>query len=297
LRHLILVLMLLLTASATADVRTEHFHFRHAPGRAAMAEELAQTAEKVFREVGAQLGALDLEHGLITVRVLHGQKALKQAMPHSSMTDWAAGVAFPRQSLILLRIDHKTRYNIHDIFRHEVSHVLLARAVNQNHLPIWFVEGVAVHQAGEQLLERWRRTAEASLGDSLLPLSQLENGFPGDGLSADLAYAQSTSFITWFLDTWGWRHLRAVIADVRKGTDFAVAMKRLTGRSMAQLEADWREVVQARATWIPILTGTTVLWVIITVLFVWSWLVRRKRARLAIAGMDAGLPDLDDEFA
>jgi len=296
------VCALLFSLSATAQLRTDTFNFHTTGGDSAMATELAESAEKVHKEVAAQLGALDLSTDRITVRIFHGEESFRAAMPHLGSIDWAAGVAFPSQSLILLKIDRNTRFEVHDVFRHEISHVVLHRAAGGKRLPLWFVEGVAVHQAGERLLERWQVTANATLTGDPLPLATLEHGFPADSVRADMAYAQSTAFIAYLLRRHGWGGLRAVVSRVRRGEGFESALNTIYGDPLHRLEADWQRELERSATWLPILTGTTVLWVLITVLFIWSWWVKRSRTRRRMAALDDAVimldgEILDDEFA
>ncbi len=290
---------LVLASVMPADTgpRTDHFTFLAAPERQALATELAATAEKVLGDVARQLGVADDEQEPILVRVLENDAALERAMPNSKVTDWAAGVAFPRASLVLLKGDNATRFNIHDVFRHEISHIILARAVDHAHMPMWFIEGVAVHQAGERILDRWRQTASATLTDSVPLLVTLEPGFPSDATRVDLAYAQSTSFLTYLIDEKGWSGVRRVISRMRKGLDFHTAFAEVYAGSVPQVEGQWLRALDKSASWIPLLTDVNLLWFLTGILFLVAWLVVRRRNQRRMKAMGESYPDADDEFA
>jgi hypothetical protein len=276
-------------------LESPHFVFLYEEGRLPMARELSHVAETVLRQVSATLGIKAGEQKQITVQIHHGAAAFNKALRQKgARVEWAAGIAIPSKREIVLRIDAQTRFHIHDIFRHEVSHVVLYRAVGGRHIPRWFNEGIAVHQAGERILERWQRTANASLSDGLIPFSALENGFPANGLRADLAYAQSTAFVDFLIHLHGWGAIRVLLRRVSEGVAFQDAVRSVYGRALMVLEREWRLQVERRASWIPFLTGTGILWLVISALFVLSWAVNRKRMLKRLEAMDD--QPLEDEL-
>ena len=282
-------------ANASELVRTAHFQFTTADGKAAIAHELSAGAEVMLRQVSAALGVEPAGMPRISVDIHHGSESFLAEIGHNKAIEWAAGIAWPAKRKILLRIDAQTRFTIHDIFRHEVSHVMLHRAIGGNHVPRWFHEGIAVHQAGEQILQRWRRTAEASLSDGLIPFAALENGFPANGLRADLAYAQSTAYVGFLLEQHGWGAMRVILRRIHEGMGFGGAIRTVFGKNLRQIELEWRAALDRRASWVPFLTGTGILWVAISTLFLLSWAINRRRVRARLSTMDD--PNWDDEFA
>ena len=305
LRSVLMFLVLALTIPVLASasvVRTTYFTIEPDEGLEAVAKSLGQRADKIHREVTAQLGTLDAEHPLIHVKLLSSQKALSGELNGAAIAEWAAGVAFTNRGLILLRIDSQTQLSYLDVFRHEVSHIALARAVRHRHLPHWFIEGVAVHQAGERLIERWTRASDATLTNSLTPLHSYDRSFPRDGTRADLAYAESTAFVAYLLTKHGWRGIRTIVNRVANEEPFNRAFESIYQATLGQAETQWRRRLETGASWLRILGDSTVLWTAATLLFVLSWWVQRRktRARLqAMAEQEARLPisETDDEFA
>ena len=297
----LLLLVSGLAGAAPVRVTTKHFSFVVEESRVAMANELAADADSVLREVCGQLGVLPAEPtdksavmAPMQVRIVHSEAEFIEAMPNHRNIEWAAGVAFPNYGIIVLRIDQNTRFEIHDVFRHEMSHVVLGRATKQAEVPMWFVEGLAVHQAGEKIRERWQKAADATLTESLPPLSTLTDGFPADGASADFAYAQSTAFMSHLLANGGWSGMRALIAKLAAGQAFDAAVAATWGQPLPQIEADFRETIAKSASWLPIIFGSSVLTAVAGLLFLGLAWRRRSQTRRRLSKM--GDP-LDDEFA
>ena len=85
----------------------------------------------------------------------------KQFKAGNPVIEWAAGVAFPRQSRIVLRAFGTALFNLRQTFEHEISHILVYRAVEGRHVPRWLMEGFAIYQAGESLVDHGHTAAGA----------------------------------------------------------------------------------------------------------------------------------------
>ncbi len=286
--------------AAPTVVRTPRIAFAVHPDRVAMANELAKDAETVLAEVERQLGASPPERPAdappeVSVRIVHTEAEFLEAMPNNRTIEWAAGVAFPELGLVVLRINANTRAGIHDVFRHELSHIVLGRTTGHRDLPLWFIEGVAVHQAGERLAERWQRAADATLTESLPLLDTVRDRFPADGTGADFAYAHSTAFVGHLLSRHGsWTGVRTLVAKVRGGLPFEAAFEAAYGHPRAALEAEFREVVARSASWLPVLFGGGLFMAVLVSLVAGALIFRRREARRRIAAM---ADPIQDEFA
>ena len=218
-------------------------------------------------------------------------------MPGAGVAEWAAGVAFPEHGLVVLRVDARTHFTLADVFRHELAHIALARAVGHRRLPLWFCEGLAVRQAGERLGQRFAQTVDASLFDALIPFAELSDGFPVGAGRADLAYAQSSAFVGHLLNKWGWNGMRTMLRRIRDGQPFEEAFRGTVGRSLVEVETAWRQQMAARASWMPVILGSGLL-VLTLGVFIAGGILKRRRARRRLAELARESPhQLDDEFA
>jgi len=297
----LLAFCLLFTASAHAvRLTTPHFIFETDEAGQVVAEGLRKRAEYVLANVSRTLGIDHRDQPTIHVTILRGSETFRDAIGGDHPpAEWTAGLAMPAQRRIYLKVDASTFGSLNDIFLHEVSHVVLHRAAGGHRLPLWFIEGVAVNQAQERLKSRWMKTAESMLGDGPMPLSALKHRFPRDTPQVDRAYAQSSAFVRYLLQRFGWPLLRYVIAHVRHGHDFEEVLEESTGNSLSQLEEQWRLELDRQASWIPFLTGEGLMWVLISFLFVLTYFVHRRRKRAQLAAMDSLQVDEEDdeEFA
>lgn len=249
--------------------------------------ELRKTLPGVTAGLRKSFG--ETSDGPLDIRIaLHAQGMAKLAPGHQ-VPDYAQGVAYPAEGLILLTFATPftfDRPNMQQVLTHEVSHVALHRAVGGRQIPRWFTEGVAIDQAGEQSLTRLRTLWEGALRKQLLPIAKLDKAFPRNHHAVNLAYAQSASLV---------RHLRdniddatrfaAVLGSVRAGRPFESAIQDGYGVSLQYIEREWRSsLLRNLGRWPSLLTGLTALWALIAaMLLVGYFRARRKHHRTLAA--------------
>jgi hypothetical protein len=157
---------------------------------------------------------------------------------------WADATAYPATGAVFLRhpaLRRGTDRPLEQVLDHELVHVLLGRAFQPVPVPHWLQEGVAQVYAGETGLELPARIRRGALGGALFTLEQLEQGFPQDPQRADLAYAQSADFVQWLRVTWGEDAVRDLVRRSREGSSLSVAVHRITGRPLREVEAAWHD--------------------------------------------------------
>ncbi|MEZ4372852.1 MAG: peptidase MA family metallohydrolase [Polyangiaceae bacterium] len=156
---------------------------------------------------------------------------------------YASGVAYSSIGLVLLTIDPVTPGQPHvleEVFRHELAHVALYDAVGGAHVPRWFNEGFAVHVSGESSLARLQTLWIATVANNLIPLSNIDNGFPADSDRAAVAYAQSADIVRYLLRKQDTERLDSLLERVRPragkpGQPFEAAFNDAYGTSLSQL--------------------------------------------------------------
>ncbi|MGE3673928.1 MAG: peptidase MA family metallohydrolase, partial [Polyangiaceae bacterium] len=197
---------------------------------------------------------------------------------------YASGVAYSSIGLVLLTIDPVTPGQPHvleEVFRHELAHVALYDAVGGAHVPRWFNEGFAVHVSGESSLARLQTLWVATVANNLIPLSNIDNGFPADSDRAAVAYAQSADIVRYLLRKQDTERLDSLLERVRPragkpGQPFEAAFNDAYGTSLSQLEFEWRADAAKRYTFWPVLFSGGFVWAGALVLFGFAWRRRRK---------------------
>jgi hypothetical protein len=230
-----------------------------------------------------------LEHVHLRVGRTPGEMATL-APPDNLPPKYAAGVAYPGIGLVLLTIEPVHPNSMHDlgeVFQHELAHVALHDALNGHHVPHWLDEGLAVHLSGESMLARWQTLSTATLSETLLPLSQLEWGFPNDDVQTPIAYAESADVVRHLLRTRYNQRFVAMLHRVSGGQPFERAMLdaygfQVYGVGANSLEDEWRREVAKRYTFWPVLFSGSMLWIGVLGLFTVGYFRSRSKQRLTL---------------
>lgn len=202
------------------------------------------------------------------------------APPEAPPPAYAVGVTYPGLSLILLTLSAPETWErppVDRVLVHEWSHLSLHRALGDAHAPLWFDEGLAIHEARERSFDRVRTLWEATIRDRLIPLDDLDARFPSRPHAVDLAYAESADFVGWLFTRGdgGAREVTRLVERMHGGQDFEEAISQTYSAGIGQLEVDWRGELGRRYAALPLLLGSSFAWLVVLVLLVFAY--RRKR--------------------
>lgn len=193
---------------------------------------------------------------------------------------WAVAYAFGSGGFVVLipsRVPVYPDGDLVGVLRHEILHVLVARAGGRYQVPRWFNEGIAVVAAREwRLGDRGRVVLEAFRRDAT-SMSDVELGFSGGQHSASRAYAVSAAFVRWLLDTEGQRSVARILDHVAEGETFRTAVRSATGTSLVDLERTFWRDFDFWNRWVPFLTSSGALWLVVSALAVVAFYRRRQR--------------------
>ncbi len=193
---------------------------------------------------------------------------------------WASGFLVPRSRVGGIRLALVETYpyqGLLSVLVHESAHMALHDA-SAGKLPRWFDEGVA-----SWVERRWAWRDAVVLSSSLLArdlpsLDSLDRAFGHSRGSARLAYAASFDFVAWGVRRNGAQLIPSILAQLPEAS-FSQAWKEVTGLSLLDAEAQWRRRRIWVSRWLPLLTGSSTLWLGITILAVVAAQRRRRRAR------------------
>ena len=228
------------------------------------------------------------------------------APPGLGAPAWAQGVAYLRHGVVSVawRDRQENLANAEQTFVHELAHVALHDATEPHHVPRWLHEGFAYLHAPEVSFPRMWSLGSAVLGGNLIPLSELDARFPTEENQVHLAYVQANDFVAFLARRGRWedagddgdRHaFRQFLLRVSEGVPVDDAAFDAYGRTLPQLEEEWRSDLQGRYLWLPVGVAASAIWVIASFLLVLAWLRRsaQKRRRLAeMARQEAAWDDL-----
>lgn len=249
------------------------------PARAAhLAQTLIRATPEIWAALGHDLGqplppALDIR---IAVNPDDMAKLAGRALP-----DYASGVAFPAEGLVLLSLtapETWLRPDMRQLLTHELAHVALHRAVGGQPVPRWFTEGVAIHEAGERSIARIRTLWTGAVQRRLIGVDRLSAAFPRQHGQVDLAYAQSADLVRYMLDGSDERaRFRRLIGLLREGRGFDTAIQGAYKVSLGYLEREWRGQIQRRyGRWPSVLIGLTGIWGLAALALIFGYFRARR---------------------
>ncbi len=244
-------------------------------------DELASHAARIARVDTAVLQAIMRAVGLadggppITVALVPERSELAKSTPA-----WIAGFARGADGLIVLFPARSPSYpydSLEDVLRHEVAHVLIARAAGRSDVPRWFHEGLALSVERPWGLEDRTRVVFA-LTRRRLSTADLDAAFSGDRGAQANAYALSGALVRDLLRRHGRGVAARILARMAEGERFDDAFARATGETISTMEATfWRDNWWSQA--LPVLTSSVVLWIGVTFLALYA--IRTRRVRRA----------------
>ena len=258
---------------------TTHYTVEWSPGLDGFGRALVESAEAHHERIYGELGVTS--GGRTRVTLLSDEEDMLEvaAGRHGGHRppEWARGLAYPRTREIYLHATVGPR-QLDITFQHEISHVALGEIARVVRVPRWFSEGLAIRQSEGFDFERtWLLTQAATVG-ALLPLRDLSRGFPESGARAGVAYAQGVHFVGHLQSEYGLERFQQLVKEMRVGQrDFSDAVELAYGRPLEALEAAWRDDLEVWWGWVPIVFGSTTLWVFASLLLVVGW---RRRVGL-----------------
>ena len=162
---------------------------------------------------------------------------------------WTSGHASPDVGVILVSND-STSTELIEMERqipHELMHILEYQVAGQSYasIPAWLNEGLATSVELYPNPDLQRVLNEAQAKDSLLSLSSLCEGFPQDALPAQLAYAQSVSFVTYLNGRFGSDIFKQLLENASSNQTCANLVSSTLLVSLDDLQQDWFDTVFA----------------------------------------------------
>jgi hypothetical protein len=258
------------------------FFFTHYDREAVevLAEDSSAITESVMSDLGVTLTRK------ISVYI-PDRGGFQNAQPAKTIfPDSVIGTAYHQLSRIVLkspRAVSNTPINLRKTFIHEVTHILLGQAFTRDeHVPRWLNEGLAMYESREWSFDRVVTMTQAVLTDSLLPLTDLTHAFPHDKKNLELAYCQSFYLISFLISQFGTQQFHNFIRSYSKEQVLEDVLLKIYGMNLYELERRWHRMLKMRFSWIPLITSSITLWFMITVIFLWSYLRKKRNVKVTL---------------
>lgn len=192
---------------------------------------------------------------------------------------WVAGYAIGNAGLVVLFPARSPVYphdTLEDVLRHEVAHVLIARAAGGRDVPRWFHEGLAVVVERPWDLEDRSRLAWELMAGPRLRLREIDAMFEGGAAAQSRAYSLSAAFVRDIIREHGGAAPAAILRLVRDEVPFDRAVATVAGQPLGFVEDGFWDRQRVWTVWMPMVTSGEAFWfavILLAALAVW----RRRR--------------------
>jgi len=195
---------------------------------------------------------------------------------------WIAGYALGNSGLVVLFPARSPVYphdTLEDVLRHEVSHVLIARAAGGRDVPRWFHEGLSVAVERPWDFEDRSRLAWELMAGPRLRLREIDAMFDAGQGAQSRAYSLSAAFVRDLIREYGATAPAAILRMVREDVPFEQAVVTVAGRTLGGVENEFWNRQRVWTVWVPYFTSGEAFWLlVIGVAALAVWVRRRRRA-------------------
>ena len=228
---------------------------------------LEERVAAIRAELSAELGREVL--GTLEIRVAAAPSEMARLAPMERLEGQAGVFAFRDAHLVVLSAASPRSIdppNLEGLLRHALAHLALDEALGDKSVPPWLHEGYAVHFAGEDTASRAQTLCFASLQRRLLGLGEIEASFPEGAPQGSIASAEAADFARFLVEQKSEPKSRerfvALLGAIRAGASFDAALRDAYGESAAKVELLWRKDMARRYSFIPVLAGATLVWLL-----------------------------------
>ncbi len=266
---------------AALSVSQGHFVFRFVEADRALVAALERVADRSWERVSTDLGSAPTSP--ITVVLAATDEAFNQFQPAGDpLPAWVTGVAYPEAMTMVIRSYHvagSPRQDVGTIFVHELTHLVLGARFGARPVPRWLHEGLAMYEASEWRPEQEWDLVWTVLANRVPPLDELTGAFEKSEGEARTAYLLSDALVTHMITTYGREAFGAFVERLAEGRSFEEASIGALGVSPALFEQRWRAHLDRRYAWIPLITSSTALWVVVMGVTIAAYAAKRRRSR------------------
>ena len=197
------------------------------------------------------------------------------------VSPWVSGFAVGASDLVVIFPARSPGYpddTLEDVLRHEVAHVLIWRASAGRPVPRWFNEGLAMAAERDRGFEDQTQLLYQLVTGSRTTLDQLNRLFLGRQDDQTRAYALAGALVHEVIRQHGPAACGEILLRIRQGISFDAAFTEMTGSTPDEWESRfWQR--QRIWLWVPIVTSSKTLWIVVTLLAILAIYRRRQRNR------------------
>ena len=264
-------------------------------GMGSLAREIAARAPTTLARIRDDLEGLPMPER-VEIRLVKRARDMTAAAPAGrAAPPWASGVAFPDLGVVVVAARRGPMpIDVANVTDHELAHLALGAALGDR-APRWLHEGFAYLHSSDWSFERTRTLTGMVWFGNVIPLHELERGFPARENAAGRAYAESYDFVAFLArrgrypdrhddgDRWTFRRF---LAEIAAGASTRKAAWTTYGASLDELFEEWRVDLRDRYLLLPVGMFALGVWVLAALLLIIAFIRRRRRDRAILARWD-----------
>ncbi|MDP2982414.1 MAG: peptidase MA family metallohydrolase [Candidatus Latescibacter sp.] len=274
------------SVSFSETITTPHFTVTYDGLSERYARNVADAGERNLARITQVLGHAPGGKVAIT---LTARQAQFNALTEGRLPDWSAAVALTGRRIVVSPLaGHKIE--IERILAHELVHVIIEESAGDGFVPRWFHEGCAQIYSGEWGIKNEMYMVWKVSRGNLLTFEDIQNVFTAGSLDAGLAYDQSMIAVQRLISIFGPRVLPAILDGMSRGREFPQALRDATGFWPSEFEKEYLKYLRENYGPKTLLTLVPGTWVLIGVLFLVVYVIKRFRARKKLREWEAQEP-------
>jgi hypothetical protein len=281
-----LVFLLLLVAEASGKsppgspwqvLRVDSVEIRFTAADAANAKLVARHLTLDGLPISDELGLHRLPRATVFIAP---DKIAFDTLSSAELPRWTAAVAIPARRRIVLKSPRWGRDSdlVWDLL-HELTHILAAEATQGRPIPRWLDEGMALYFSRDLRYLKSRALSRALLTRSLVGLDEIDDVLRFHHAKAELAYQESLEAVRYMVDRFGSGVLQDLLMEIRAGSPFPTAFRRVCGVPYRLFEAELFHYWARRHRWDFLIDFVYVLWGGAVALAAIAYLLIRRRNR------------------
>ena len=187
----------------------------------------------------------------------------------NKIPEWGEAVTFSRSNTIVLKSPYwsESRRTFKATVIHELVHVILAQFMEQQPIPTWLNEGLAVYFSGERQLASSSLVGKALTTNSLIPLNNINHVLQFQRDKALLAYQESFLAVNYLIEHFGKTSLVTLLESLKNNASLDNAFRTATQLTFQEFEQKWREHLQHENRWDVLIDLPVFLWILMGILF------------------------------
>ncbi len=291
-----MVLLLPPLASSRTGIKTAHFEIQVRDE--SLAQEVKGYLESSYRKISDFLE--DSLSEVVSVRIADSEEEFV-SMVGEGFPDWGIACAVPSRNLIVLKSPLRFDYNrpFSQVVAHELAHIFLGKLSRGRKPPRWLDEGFAMYHSHEWRIGQDIAVARAVLTGSVLPLSHIESVNAFKESKAQLAYTESFLAVSYLYREFGEGTVKELVTHLANGSSLDAAFMKTIGSNYLSFQLEFEKYVETKYSWLSILGDTMVVWIGLAFLFMFLYLLKRRRAQKTLDAweLEEESRERDDEFS